>query len=148
MPVTSLVSKFRAPETTIFLSSHDLAEIESFASHVGYLENGQLLFSEEMSVLCQRFREVTITLDAPSPLPQNIPSNWLQPELSGSVIRFIDNNARGHATSVELAQIFPSARDISLEPMPLRSIFLAIAKSGRLSSKSAAGNAAHKRREA
>jgi ABC-2 type transport system ATP-binding protein len=30
----------RAPETTIFLSSHDLAEIESFASHVGYLEAG------------------------------------------------------------------------------------------------------------
>ena len=28
------------------LSSHDLAENESFASHVGYLENGRLLFSE------------------------------------------------------------------------------------------------------
>ena len=32
----------RAPETTIFLSSHDLAEIESFASHVGYLEQGRI----------------------------------------------------------------------------------------------------------
>jgi ABC-2 type transport system ATP-binding protein len=41
----------RAPETTIFLSSHDLAEIESFASHVGYLEGGRMLFSEEMAVL-------------------------------------------------------------------------------------------------
>ena len=41
----------RAPETTIFLSSHDLAEIESFASHVGYLEDGRMLFSEEMTVL-------------------------------------------------------------------------------------------------
>ena len=30
----------RAPETTIFLSSHDLAEIESFSSHVGFLEEG------------------------------------------------------------------------------------------------------------
>jgi ABC-2 type transport system ATP-binding protein len=28
----------RAPETTIVLSSHDLAEIESFSSHVGFLE--------------------------------------------------------------------------------------------------------------
>src|SRR6202030_647928 len=34
----------RAPETTIFLSSHDLAEIESFSSHVGFLEEGKLLF--------------------------------------------------------------------------------------------------------
>src|SRR5882757_6370252 len=35
----------RAEESTIFISSHDLAEIESFASHVGYLESGKLLFS-------------------------------------------------------------------------------------------------------
>jgi ABC-2 type transport system ATP-binding protein len=133
----------RAPETTIFLSSHDLAEIESFASHVGYLENGRLLFSEEMSVLSDRFREVTITLDTPSPLPADLPPNWLQPELSGSVIRFVDSDFRGPATSHELAQVFPAARDISLEPMPLRSIFLAVAKSGRLSSDSA-----HQRTEA
>ena len=32
----------RAPETTIFLSSHDLAEIEGFASHVGFLEQGAI----------------------------------------------------------------------------------------------------------
>ena len=63
----------RAPETTIFLSSHDLAEIESFSSHVGYLENGRLLFSEEMSVLTDRFREVTVTLGGPSPLPAGLP---------------------------------------------------------------------------
>ena len=52
----------RAPETTILLSSHDLAEIESFASHVGYLEQGRIFSQEEMSVLSGRFREITITL--------------------------------------------------------------------------------------
>src|SRR6267154_5385608 len=54
----------RVGETTVFLSSHDLAEIESFASHVGYLEEGTLRFSEEMTVLAGRFREVEITLEA------------------------------------------------------------------------------------
>lgn len=127
----------RAPETTIFLSSHDLAEIESFASHVGFLERGRLLFSEEMSVLSGRFREVTITLETPSPLPAEIPSYWLQPEISGSVVRFVDSNFLGDATSPDLARLFPSARDISLEPMPLRSIFLAIAKAGRSASEAA-----------
>jgi ABC-2 type transport system ATP-binding protein len=63
----------RAPETTIFLSSHDLAEIETFSSHVGYLEQGRLLFSEEMTVLAGRFREVTVTLAAPAPLPASLP---------------------------------------------------------------------------
>jgi ABC-2 type transport system ATP-binding protein len=39
----------RAPESTIFVSSHDLAEIENLASHVGYLEQGRLRLSEEMT---------------------------------------------------------------------------------------------------
>jgi ABC-2 type transport system ATP-binding protein len=121
----------RAPETTIFLSSHDLAEIESFASHVGYLEQGRILFSNEMSALSDRFREITITLTTPSPVPENIPPTRLQVEAEDAVIRFVDSNFQGQATPRELAEIFPSARDISIEPIPLRSIFLALAKTGR-----------------
>jgi ABC-2 type transport system ATP-binding protein len=41
----------RAEESTILVSSHDLGEIESFASHVGYLDEGQLRFSEELTTL-------------------------------------------------------------------------------------------------
>ena len=121
----------RAPETTIFLSSHDLAEIESFASHVGYLENGRMLFSEEMSVLSDRFRDITITLPTPSPLPATIPATWLVPETVDHVIRFVHSDYNDRTTAAELTSIFPSARDIAIDPMPLRSIFLAIAKSAR-----------------
>jgi ABC-2 type transport system ATP-binding protein len=128
----------RAPETTIFLSSHDLAEIESFSSHVGFLEQGRLLFSEEMATLTDRFREVTITLDQPSNLPQKFPSTWLRPEVSEFVIRFIDSNYQGEATAQTIAAMFPSARDIAPVPMPLRAIFLAIAKSSREKDRTAA----------
>jgi ABC-2 type transport system ATP-binding protein len=128
----------RAPEATIFLSSHDLAEIESFASLVGYLEEGKMLFSEELSVLSDRFREVAVRLDDPSPTATDLPATWLQPEVSGAVIRFIDSDFRGEATALEVAEIFPTARDISFSPMSLRSIFLSIAKSGRGSERRAA----------
>jgi ABC-2 type transport system ATP-binding protein len=124
----------RAPETTILLSSHDLAEIESFASHVGFLENGRLLFSDEMSVLSDRFREVTVTLDAPAPLPTNLPRTWLLPETTDCVARFIASEYRGEETHREIAAIFPGARDVEAEAMSLRSIFLAIAKSARAGS--------------
>src|SRR6201999_1806902 len=87
----------RAPETTIVLSSHDLAEIESFASHVAFLEQGRLVFSEEMRALSDRFREITITLRGTATMPQNIPPTWLQPEAGDAVIRFIDSNFRGEA---------------------------------------------------
>jgi ABC-2 type transport system ATP-binding protein len=126
-----------APETTIFISSHDLAEIESFSSHVGYLENGRLLFSEEMSVLSGRFRDVTVTLASPAPLPAELPASWLQPQTEDCVVRFVDSRYNETSTAREIRQIFPSARDISFDPMALRSIFLAIAKSGRNHSSSA-----------
>jgi ABC-2 type transport system ATP-binding protein len=121
----------RAPETTIFLSSHDLAEIESFSTHVGFLEQGRLLFSEELTELTERFRDVTVTLQGPSPLPARIPSAWLQAQTSDSVVRFVHSGYRRHDTERELAQAFPTARDVSFDPMPLRAIFLAIAKSSR-----------------
>ena len=122
----------RASETTIFLSSHDLAEIESFSSHVGFLNQGRLLFSEEMSTLSHRFRDVTVTLDNPIPLPAKLPATWLQPEASDSVVRFVHSGYQSDQTGREVAGIFPGARDIVFDPMSLRAIFLAIAKSNRL----------------
>jgi ABC-2 type transport system ATP-binding protein len=129
----------RAPETTIFLSSHDLAEIESFASHVGFLEDGRVLFSEEMPVLADRFRDVSVTLAAPGPLPQNLPAGWLLPQTTDCVARFIHSEYNGEASQREVLATFPGARDVVAEAMPLRSIFLAIAKSGRAQSYAADG---------
>ena len=77
----------RAEETTIFISSHDLAEIESFAGHIGYLESGQLRFSDEMATLSARFREVEVTLEAEADLPAPWPGSWMPPERAGLVVR-------------------------------------------------------------
>ncbi len=121
----------RATETTIFLSSHDLAEIESFSSHVGYLDQGRLLFSEEMTELSGRFREVSITLESPAPLPADLPAAWLLPQSADCLLRFVHSAYRDESTPRELAEKFPAARDIAFDPMPLRSIFLTIAKTKR-----------------
>ncbi|HEY3706527.1 MAG TPA: ABC transporter ATP-binding protein [Terracidiphilus sp.] len=121
----------RAPETTIFLSSHDLAEIEAFSSHVGYLENGRLLFSEEMTSLAARFREITITLAEPLAQQFSPPAHWLQCESVDRVLRFVDSGYQEAASREELAAVFPGARDIAIQPMSLRAIFLAVAKAGR-----------------
>jgi len=130
----------RAPETTLFLSSHDVTEIESFSSHVGYLERGRLLFSEEMIALGDRFREVTVTLASHAPLPVDLPATWLQPQSAGCVLRFVYNAFDQQITPREMAANFPNASDIAFDPMPLRAIFLATAKSNR-----AAGDAAQEK---
>lgn len=121
----------RASESTIFISSHDLGEIESFASHVGYLEQGRLRFSEELVTLAGRFREAELTFDTPPTLPAKWPETWMQPGSSGAVIRFIESRFDQERTGSDIRQLFGAACDVSFTPMSLRSIFLAMAKSGR-----------------
>ncbi len=117
-----------ASEATIFISSHDLAEIESFASHVGYLEKGRLRFSEEMTELSARFREVEVTLDAAPVLPESWPSTWLRPDASAAVVRFVESQFDETRTLAEVRKMFGEPRGVMFNPMPLRSIFVALAK--------------------
>lgn len=121
----------RATEATVFISSHDLAEIESFASHVGYMEQGRLRFSEEMALLTSRFREVELTFDAPPALPQKAPDTWMHVNASAAVVRFIESRFDQERTSTEIGQIFGPVRDANFTPMSLRSIFLAMARGRR-----------------
>jgi ABC-2 type transport system ATP-binding protein len=130
-----------AGESTIFLSSHDLAEIESLASHVGYLEDGHLLFSEEMSALSERFREVTVTLPEAAAACATLSADCLDIEVSGPVIRFVHTQYQGEATERQIAEAFPAALSIVYDPMPLRAIFLAVAKSQRTRSRLVKTNA-------
>ena len=120
-----------ASESTILISSHDLSEIESFSSHVGYLESGRLKFSEEMSALSARFREVEVTLDQAPMLPANWPQTWLRPETSSAVVRFVDSRFDEARTMAEVRQMFGEPRGISMNPMPLRAIFVTLAKAER-----------------
>ncbi len=127
--IEGLLESASVAETTILISSHDLAEIESFASHVGYLENGQLRFSEEMSALSARFREVLITLpNALTRLPADLPESWLRPQASGVTVRFAASAFDEPATFAEIRRIFPDVSDISATPMALREIFVAMAR--------------------
>jgi ABC-2 type transport system ATP-binding protein len=121
----------RAEESTILVSSHDLAEIESFASHVGYLEQGRLRFSEELAQLVERFREVQVTFDGPSRLPEKAPEGWMQLNNSAAVVRFIESRFETERTRAEIHGVFGEVRDVTFSPMTLREIFLAMAKSGR-----------------
>jgi ABC-2 type transport system ATP-binding protein len=118
----------RAAESTVLLSSHDLAEIESFASHVGYLDSGKLLFSEDMISLSTRFREVEVTRDSDEPLPLAMPDNWMQPRSSGVIVRFVESRFDEQKASAEIAGVFGAVKDVQYRALSLRAIFLAMAR--------------------
>lgn len=121
--------------STILLSSHDLAEIESFCTHVAFLHGGHLLFAEELPHLAARFREVTVTFGSAANLETNTvvvpPASWLNLQLSGHTARFVHARADVEAVGDQVRAFYSGVIDIDQEPMTLRSIFLAVAKSGR-----------------
>lgn len=119
------------PETTVFLASHDLAEIENFATHVAYLHQGSILFTEEMSALSTRFREVEVVLENAAPLPSDLPPAWLNAAQAGIVVRYTDSHFDSAQHDAQIRQHFPQAREVNVQPMPLRSIFVALAKSAK-----------------
>ncbi len=121
----------RASEATILVSSHDLAEIENLASHIGYLDQGSLRLSEEMTTLAERFREVELTLDRQPVPPEALPSTWMQVSTSASVLRFVETRFNEERTTADILRSFEEVRKVTFRPMSLRAIFLAMAKTGR-----------------
>jgi ABC-2 type transport system ATP-binding protein len=116
---------------TTFVSSHDLGEIESFATHLTYLDSGRLRLSEDVPSIRSRFREVEITFDAPVNLPEKLPSHWLQLTAEGNTLRFIDSAFEQDTLRAEILQRFGTMQHATFNPMTIRSIFLAVAKSGK-----------------
>lgn len=117
----------RAEETTIFVSSHDVAEVESFASHVAFLQTGHLQFSEEIAALNARFRKVELIFDTQAHLPDEWPRAWSKPQLSGTTLRFVTARFDAAEANSQVRQLFGNAPAVSFTPMTLREIFLSSA---------------------
>jgi ABC-2 type transport system ATP-binding protein len=112
----------QAADTTILISSHELSEIESFTTHVAFLQNGRLLLQEAIENLQARFRAVSVTLSAVKELPRPLPADWLLPEIEGHRLRFVTAGYTGDAPLyAELVRHFGAVK-METEPMPLRAI--------------------------
>lgn len=117
----------RASEMTVLIASHDLAELESFASDVAYMSEGRLVFAQEMSSLLERFRRVEVTLPEAGDLPPDLPVAWLRLQCSGSLLRFTDSQFDAARTSERIRAFWPDTSDMRFEPVGLREIFVSIA---------------------
>jgi ABC-2 type transport system ATP-binding protein len=119
-----------ADESTILISSHDLAEIESFSSHVGLLEDGHMAFSEETTTLTNRFREIEVRAELTA-LPPKLPKTWVRAETAAALVRFVETRWAPERTAREINEVFPTATAFQANAMPLRAIFVALAKAAR-----------------
>lgn len=123
----------QAGEMTVFISSHELSEIENFTTHVGFIDQGRLVFEESMSELSERSREVRLTLEQEAQiLPVAIvPKGWIQLNASGNVFSFVDTQFSEQGLQSQIATLFTGVRNVDAQPMSLRSIFTSLARSAQ-----------------
>jgi len=105
---------------TLFISSHDIDEVERLADWIGILDRGELRLVERTESLQSRFRRVVVTVEnGETILPH---SSWLQFERSGRHCQFVVPDYQ--KTSM------PETSGISFEarPMTLREIYISLAR--------------------
>jgi ABC-2 type transport system ATP-binding protein len=109
--------------TTIFITTHDLAGVETFADRVGMMENGRLVLDENVDALKSRFRRIRFAAQ-----PVALDTAALRP----TVVRKWGGGAEAIVSNYDdLA--FERMRDASnigvaeVEAMSLEEIFIAMA---------------------
>jgi ABC-2 type transport system ATP-binding protein len=111
---------------TVFVSSHDIEEVERLADTVAFLNGGRLVFAEPVAGLLERFRLVEVIAADDAPLPPPSEPEWIGHGVAGRTLRFVDS-AHGPEAPARLASRYPGA-EIRTHPMTLREIFVALAR--------------------
>jgi ABC-2 type transport system ATP-binding protein len=117
-------------ESTVLFSSHDLAEIDDFASHVGYMDGGKLLLSEPMTTVRERYRRVQIVGDAPLAHPGAIPVEWLSFKTDGASATWTEVGFDKESSLARLREIFGPV-EVKTSALTLRQVFLSMARASR-----------------
>jgi ABC-2 type transport system ATP-binding protein len=118
----------QAGELTILISSHEMNEIEGLLTHVGFIEDGRMLFEEPMTGIAGRFRQVCVTLAREAVRPADAPAEWMDLRTAGNVLTFVDTRFSESGLGERVRAVLEEVRAIDTEPMSLRSIFTAMAR--------------------
>lgn len=120
---------------TIFVSTHDIDEVERLADRVGILNQGRLELAEDIESLLGRFRRVSCTWPGEGTLNLGLPDSWLRPSQSGRRVEFVDSRFDPETLSTRLQTALPGARDEEVTELTLKEIFLALAREFRLTDR-------------
>jgi ABC-2 type transport system ATP-binding protein len=115
---------------TVFLSSHDLAEVETLADYIGFLRDGRLRAAGRLSDMQQRFQRIEVNTGAEIRMT-DWPSGWLQLERLDGAVRFIDSEFSSGETPRRLRERFGEHASWQATPLSLRQIFQVLGKAPR-----------------
>lgn len=121
---------------TVFVSSHDIEEVQRLADRVAIIHRGRLALDETRDSLQSRFRAVEVVLPDQARTPASLPADWLHAEQAGRALRFTASRFTSETDLASALQtVLPYAARPEVRPMSLREIFVALARAYRLEGK-------------
>ena len=120
---------------TVWISSHDIEEVERLADRVAILSAGRIELEEDVETLQTRFRAVEVVGEAEwqgAPKPGALPDHFLNPTTAGRTLSYIDADYDESKILETIRHHFPTALRHEARPMSLRDIFVALARNWRL----------------
>jgi ABC-2 type transport system ATP-binding protein len=127
---------------TVFISSHDVDEVERLADWVAVLDAGRLYLAEPLARLQERFRQIELETARPATLPDPIPAHWLAVEAAGTRVRIVDSQFRARESEAEARRAIGAVERVTVEPLSLREILVVLARKFRLDGSRAQGDRA------
>ena len=112
---------------TVFVSSHDVDEVERLADWVGFIQNGRLAFAEPVESVLARFRLVEVVMPDESARLPPMPAEWIPQGTSGRTLRFLDTQHAAVDARRRVEAAFPGAA-VATSSLTLRDIFVALAR--------------------
>lgn len=117
---------------TVFISSHDIGEVERLCDRVAIIHEGRLQLHESTAALQDRVRRVTLTLPEPVTSLPPLPDTILLPEPSGRLLRYVDTAWNDDTSPASSLTPFPGAALEESASLTLREIFVAFSRQFRL----------------
>lgn len=116
-----------AEGTTVFFSSHQIAEVERIAEHVCIVDRGHLAMDVSLEELRQDYRRITLGF-ACQPSPQKFRVDGVREvQTSGRQVTVL--TSRNAEAVIELGRAM-SAVSVDVTPVGLREVFLETVKAG------------------
>jgi ABC-2 type transport system ATP-binding protein len=115
------VSHVAGEEMTVFLSSHQIAEVEQIADRVVIINRGRAVVAGALDDLRERFRRIQIVFDGDAPAPTFRAPGVVRIRRAGRVLTVL-SSAGGDEVAAEARAL--GAGSVDIAPVPLKELFL------------------------
>ena len=118
---------------TVFISSHDIDEVERLCDSVALIDEGKLRLDESVDGLQARFRRVEVQCEGSVEAPADVPESWRHLEVLGRTATFTEERFESEAGLRQCVEgVFDGVERVRVSPLSLREIFISLARHYRL----------------